>query len=411
MKKYITYLLSLIVLGSQVLGLKLGWIYYPDFIFSFFALMAFLKIKAGNLITKPIGFLMVAFLISVFAFAISDSFKPFWCYHIIRCLIVYFCGVYIGFLLEGKGHLKIIFLISFIPLLLTALTSYVPNMLPFEIPKFSSFLAPGGSIESHLSAIWRNSGIYGSYQENGNVMIVPSIAALALSMITREWRRSIIWVMVSVLFIWGVYLTSVRTQIVGYIAAGIAMSSFAALALSNSKYLKSFAGIVIIISMTYIVVAPFVTDEIESIRIAFIKTGLSSIWLGESSGESSLYYTMHQIYFPQNYITMLIGDGKTPWLDGVSSDIACIQFIWGTGVIGLLSIIYFYGSVLLEACREIVRTEGAMPLFVLGLVVCFLIMSIKGQFLIGIRSGDYVFLFAGIMYGNKVKRQTMRPNS
>ena len=280
---------------------------------------------------------------------------------------------------------------------------FFPQYFPdfFTELKYNSFYANQEVSNVNTGLIFRNTGIYGSYQEAGMVILVGFIIAIGgLNEQLSKYQKLILYIAVfSCVF--GIFLAGVRTPVIGMII-GIIFIIFLKGKYFFSFFRKNLWGLIIGVLLLIKIFSLCYTSSNKGLLIRF---GYMNVALRVVSGDISKAYEEHRDEYDVPYCSLslsnwLIGNGAQAYRsDGVKSDIGYIQLLWGTGLIGLLSIVLLYFWMLHYSIRIYKYCHSGLSMSVIAILIIYFIINLKGQYFVGIRSGDYVASSFGVLLG------------
>ena len=358
----------------------------------------------------PFIALYIIVITSSIAMIIGETVKPFWPYHLLR-LPIYFGGIYSITLLtkSGEMHLSLwcsVFLLTVI--LSTVLDAFFPQYFPdfFVNNRVESFWGSERNVYTEEFAI-RKMGIYANYQELSTVAFIGFLICLGYLFKTGWSLRfvALISLMAGTLFC--IFLSGSRTAVIA-ITIGASVIIFMELNIIKGLSQRTLSSLGKFILLAILLTSGIVFLQSDYIATLFPALEIASrfaflehvVKLLQGTIDSSFGKTLETIYFPDKVITLFIGNGGQPHFPGgVYSDIGYIQLLWGTGLVGLITIIAFYLFMFFQMMH--LKTVFNHPMIgsITALIVVTFIINIKGQWFIGIHAGDLVVAGYGFLLG------------
>lgn len=391
-----------------ILFLKVHIIHLPDFVALFLLLLGLRHKLVRNLLTRPIFLgLYVVILISFGLLLFSVFPKPFWSYHILRVVIYLGAAYYLGLITQASDK-KYVFWVSIWTsfavagtLIAVVYPQYFPSFLN-ELKIHAFWSNEGVIMSNNIGVVFRNAGIYTSYLEGGTVMAVSYLLALGQLKEKSKVSSVIYYVLISLACIMGIFFTAVRTSVVAILIGTVILT----LGYLGSMRYKFLARNIIVLFMVYLLAVVILAGGFISLpshvdiatRVVFLSAAWELLFGGKI--DTSFSKTLDQFLLPESPLVWLFGNSGQPWMQGgVASDIGYVQVLWGVGLVGLVIIVAFYVWMLVKSINIYRQTGNGLSLSVIAVLIVYLILNVKGQFFIGIRSGDLAVVSFGFLLG------------
>ena len=390
---------------ALLIVLKVSLIYPPDFLAAYLYWKA-IRINAINkILFGPfvIGLYLII-ITSALMLLFSGSDKPFWPYHVARVVLYLGAGCYVGYSCEGADNkfAKWAVIWACLAVFASVVAVFVPEYFPPWLAdlKKSAFWSDKGTIDSrNVGLNFRETGIYGSYLETGNVMLWGSIMAMSLIRRNSSLLQLIISFLMVCLFAFGMFLASARTSFIGLF---IAIAVFGIFWLRGMGIWKLTRLLTVLMTLILVAVGTIYSnmDDFPGIegRIGMLDTVFALLLHGEN--DSSFEQTLDTFMIPDDPLTLLLGNSLQAWYGGgVSSDMGYIQILWGTGIIGLIFICLFYATLLMRSLKVGWKMKTGFSVGVIAILMVVMVMNVIGLFMVGIRSGDFAMSALGVLLG------------
>ncbi len=388
---------------------KTGIVWMPDIIIGLLFIGALRDRRLLHLLANPFVAILYPFvLISLITPLLSHTsfYKPFWPYHIVRIITIVGAAYWLGLTVHrGIEKASWWFVVgACLGTCVTIVAAFLPALAQVLAPvKFSAYWSPGGALaSSNVGLVYRESGMYSSYGEAGNVSAFGFIMAIRLMLSSRRFVVKTVATLLCICFTFGMFIIAYRTAIV---IAVVGLLVLLALwfykvgrnALRESLSLLSAGTFTIFLGIPALLMYSGLLRTIDIGTRILYERELLQFFRGGTP--SSLQATHGQVIFPQTIWTWVFGDGLQAWLTGVESDIGYIQLLWGIGFFGTLAFCLFYAWVIMRTWVVYRLGNNSLACAMLGLAIAFCLANYKGLYFVGIRSADLLVFFFSIMLG------------
>lgn len=404
-----------------VLFLKISVVHLPDFLAAALCVHGLCFRKVHRMVFRSGAILLVlAAMLSLVTGTLNSSgaWKPYWPYHVLR-IVLYFLAAYdLGFSEtdSDRRFAKWVEIWACAAAVLSLLVVASPDLQALFMPlKMRAFWTASGDAQATDPDLsFRSSGIFSCYLEAGNVMAFGFLVAIGQMLQGRSVARMTLHMIVVLLLAGSLVAIAFRTAAV-MVIVGTGVAVVLAMCAKGGQFLKVLRlplaglGCMAVLAFVWPWYESYTSHiDIDS-RLSFMSHAVRFVASGEL--DTSAQTTFTQIFFPEDFSTWVFGQGLQPWSDGVRSDVGYIQMLWELGLLGCLAFAFFYGSLMILSWRTYRWRASGLAISLLAIALACFGANVKGQYLVGIRSGDLLACMFGIVLGNASRRRTTRPRT